>query len=553
MAINPALLIAAPVLQDSFIDNVTNTAMSGGIITCYQDTSRTTLKNWYYQVGAPGTPGYTYIPLPNPLTLSGAGTIVDVNGVDVIPFFYPYDETDNQTLQPYYITVYDSNGQLQFTRSNFPYKPQVTSVVETSTLENLVINNQFWRNIGSINAGTLSNTIFINNSTSYKYATLAPSNHDGFNLPDITYIKDQNGGSETITFTAFGQGNDPFLPQVTPEYYIEHDCTAFQPGQQFKIYQFPIQLHVKTLESINYTVTIRAKLGVGSGAANIQFYIYQFLGTGATSLAPIPIGNPLVLTNDWNTYIISGQIFPSSQGLTLGKGGDDALFLWIGMPATSDFIIDFAIPSLYLGNILPTNDFSTYDQIDSIINSPRTSDIKTSFSSYQPSGYILMNDTSIGDSTSGATRANIDTWPLYSYLYTNVSDTYAPVSGGRTAPGNTLGAAYTDWTANKTLTMPLILGRALASSGHGSGLTSRAVGENTGAETETLIQNQLPTTVGQAPGSDSPASQTAPYNSFSGSPNAVAINGYVPVTNPGGGQPLSIMQPTTFMNVFIKL
>ena len=46
---------------------------------------RTTLKNWYYQTGTAGA--YTYEALPNPLTLSAAGTVCDDNGADVIPFF----------------------------------------------------------------------------------------------------------------------------------------------------------------------------------------------------------------------------------------------------------------------------------------------------------------------------------------------------------------------------------------------------------------------------------------------------------------------------------
>ena len=97
MPINVDLLIAAPVLQDYLTDK-DGTPMAGGTITCYQDNSRTTLKNWYYQSGTPGN--YTYIRLPNPLTLSAAGTICDINGVDTIPFFYPYSELDEAVVEP---------------------------------------------------------------------------------------------------------------------------------------------------------------------------------------------------------------------------------------------------------------------------------------------------------------------------------------------------------------------------------------------------------------------------------------------------------------------
>src|SRR5882724_341865 len=152
MAINPALLIAAPMLQDYLVDKDTGLPLSAGIITCYQDNSRTTLKNWYYQSGSPGA--YTYITLPNPMTLSAVGTIEDSNGNDTIPFFYPVSETDNQTSQTYYITVDNSNLERQFTRQNFPFISQNSSEQQNPTLRNYIVNNRFWRNIGSLNATT---------------------------------------------------------------------------------------------------------------------------------------------------------------------------------------------------------------------------------------------------------------------------------------------------------------------------------------------------------------------------------------------------------------
>src|SRR5688572_32217220 len=142
MAINTSLLIAAPMLQDYLVDKSTGAPLTAGIITCYQDNSRTTLKNWYYQSGVSGN--YTYIRLPNPLTLSAVGTIQDNNGNDVIPFFYPYSETDNVTRQPYYITVDNSQAQRQFTRENFPFLPNQTPSDQTiPTLRNYIVNNVF--------------------------------------------------------------------------------------------------------------------------------------------------------------------------------------------------------------------------------------------------------------------------------------------------------------------------------------------------------------------------------------------------------------------------
>ena len=54
MAINPALLIAAPVLQNYLVNKDDGLPMANGVVTMYRDNSRTTLKNWYYQSGSPG-------------------------------------------------------------------------------------------------------------------------------------------------------------------------------------------------------------------------------------------------------------------------------------------------------------------------------------------------------------------------------------------------------------------------------------------------------------------------------------------------------------------
>ena len=102
-----------------------------------------------------------------------------------------------------------------------------------------------------------------------------------------------------------------------------------------------------------------------------------------------------------------------------------------------------------------------------------------------PAGWVIMNDGTIGNAASGATtRANADTAALFTRLWTNISNTWAPVSSGRGA------SAAADFAANKTLTLPRALGRALAGSGAGSGLTARALGEFLGEETHLLTSGE---------------------------------------------------------------
>lgn len=178
-----------------------------------------------------------------------------------------------------------------------------------------------------------------------------------------------------------------------------------------------------------------------------------------------------------------------------------------------------------------------------------TGDVKLTLKTVADTGWVLMNDGTIGDASSGGTtRANADTSALFTLLWTNTADADCPVSGGRGA------SAAADFAAHKTITLPASLGRALAVYGSGSGLTSRALGSHTGAETHQIAQNELPNvtvnydkpnatsnTVGQGTGLINNAGQ-----GFTSTPTS-SINGGVTQQN------MTIMQPSTFLNAMIKL
>lgn len=456
MPINVDLLIAAPMLQDYLVDK-DGTPMAGGTITCYQDNSRTTLKNWYYQSGTPGN--YTYIKLPNPLTLSAAGTICDVNGVDTIPFFYPYSELDDNVVQPYYITIVNYAMTNQITRANFPFLPPTGNSPSTSnSFDNYIINNEFWRNIGTMSLTNVLNT------------TVAPSQHDGFSMPDIQFIKNITGGLDTVTFNKFPLTSTQILTgDITPEFYINHTCSNTPTGETQKCYQFPISLHVNTLASVPFTVTIQGENvgGTSTGQNVINLYILQNTGTGTTSPAPFLIGS-INLTTAWQKYEFT-SVFPSTAGLTLGAGGDDALYLLVQMPLNQNCSVNFCKPSIYLSQTVPTNNFQTYDQIDAVINSPRTGDLRTGLSAFYPFGWVPMMDGTIGNASSNATaRANLDTWPLFNLMwgmfavYSNgTSNTVAQLYNSSGTPVTYGASAIADFNANNQLALTKMLGKVL--------------------------------------------------------------------------------------------
>jgi len=143
-------------------------------------------------------------------------------------------------------------------------------------------------------------------------------------------------------------------------------------------------------------------------------------------------------------------------------------------------------------------------------------------------GWVKANDGTLGNAASGGTaRANADTVALFTFLYDNFSDALCPVSTGRGA------SAAVDYAANKTITLSALMGRALVIAGTGSGLTARALGDKTGAETHN-------------------------HTGLTGTPNDTT-----PVTGGGGGAAGAshlhaitadtTMQPSSFANVFIKL
>lgn len=475
MPIQQSLLIFSPTLQDAFVDK-NGLPLAAGIVTCYKDNSRTTLKNWYYQTGIPGN--YTYTTLPNPMVLSAAGTIQDLNGNDVIPGFYPYSEIDAEELEPYYITVDNSNGQRQFTRANFPFistQQQAPAIVPT--LQNLIVNNNFWRNIGVLDVTnpTKESPYFFSPLTIY-YDTIAPSQHDGFMLPDINFCKDAKGAVEEISFLKFPadptSSSQQLVGDVTPEYYCRLSCTV--PGAEtVKFISIPIQLHINNLINTDYTATIQARVTNGV-ATSMVIGVYQQTGTNG-DISDAPFTETRVLNSDWNQFELRGTFPPVLKNV--GNGGDDGFYFLIFFPAGQLLEVEFAMPSLYFGVEVPTNSWTTYDATGAIIDSPRTGDIRTSINSFYPYGWVPMNDGTIGNSpdTIGVSKAtarnNADTWQLYNLLWSyakpfdsgaNFNPICQMFTNGIPPVATNYGtSAIADFDAGKLLTLTSMFGKVL--------------------------------------------------------------------------------------------
>lgn len=519
-----------------YVANLIGLPLGGGYIATFSSLNHTQLKPIFEDPA--GQFPWPYVVIPN---VGSLGVLFDENGTQG-PFYFEFDTNNPDDL--YYIEVYDSKGNLQWTLDNFlPSDGSGGGSVITTALdlENLVINNVMWRNLGN---GITNGNTFLNLCPGASAGLAKTASNYG---PDVNFIKNNNNATDFISFPLFDLGDNLLTGDVTPVDYLNYACTNNPTGETFKYVQFPITKGVQNLSNQIITVSIWAKCAAGS-ANTLDLQISQFFGDGGNgSLTIITPIQTLTLANNWQRYSISLSV-PNISGLEIGFCGNDGLFLQIQYPLNSSCNISFTKPCMYLGNLSPVIDFHSYDMIDAVINSPRTGNVKIGYDVLDTStmhGYLGMNDGTIGSPSSGSTtRAATDTFPLYNLLWNNVSDTWAPVIGGRGAD------AISDFVANKPLTLTRALGRVLGQSGSGQGLTPRDLGQFIGEETHTQTIAELAAHTHDAPpGHQFWLSQGGLNSGGGATPFSVEDS----TASTGSSTPFNVMQPTSFANYFIKL
>lgn len=484
-------------------------------------------------------PGGT-VPWTNPI-------IFDLNGTQG-PFYWEVDSGDLD--ETYYLEAYDSDSNLLWTIDNFfpPGSGGGGNVTTYIPILNYITNNQFINHIDDT-ANPINSTNLV----------IAPSNHKGFTPalvnptvgtygvlgPDIRFVKNNTAATDQITFPVFALASAPLTGDVTPVDYVRYQCTNSPVGETYKCFQFPITQKVKNLA--NQVMTFGVWGAVTATPVTLSAYVRQYFGSGTAASAEVrTLIGTIDLTTTWTWFPLNVTV-PSVAGKSLGTPGqqtnDDALYIQLEMPLGDPCDVLFTKPALFLGNIDPELEFDSYDQIDSINSTARTGDVKASYLTSAPLGWVAMDDSSIGNVGSGATRENQDTFQLYKTLWDSVDDAWAPVSTGRGA------TATADFIAGKTLTLPRALGRALAEAGSGSGLTATVLGQYQGTDTHTLTDVELP-----------PHQHTYTYKDqgpgfgfgFAGGTEKITVSGNTG-NGPGTSTPFSVIQPTTYMNFYIKL
>lgn len=495
------------------------------------------------------------IPWTNPI-------IFDLNGTQG-PFYWAVDSADLDDT--YYLEARDADGNLLWTLDDYfpPGSGGGGTITTFVPITNYITNNVFIDHI--------DDTV---NPIGQTDLVIAPSNHKGFTPalvnptvstygtlgPDTRFVKNNTAATDQISFPLFALASNPLTGDVTPVDYVRYQCTNSPAGETFKCFQFPITQKVKNLADQEMTFRIWAKVAVTP--VTLTLYSLQYFGSGTAASAEVRTTlDTMLLDTNWTQYSIT-LVIPDVAGKSLGTVGqqtdDDALYIQLEMPLGAPCDVWFTKPKLYLGDIDPQASFETYDQINAVDSTPRTGDIKTSMLTSANKGWVPMNDGSIGNVGSGATtRANQDTFQLYKTIWDGVLDLWAPVSTGRGA------TATADFIANKTLTLPRSLGRAMAGAGAGAGLTARALGQYLGSEVITMAA--MPSHNHTGSSASVPNLGKSDTVGFSGNRGMQTDDnpGPKPVTltiAAAGGGTLNVqgaadgnMEPTSFFNVFIKL
>lgn len=145
-----ANVVALFPLQEVIFNKDGTGPLAAGVVSFYSDPDFTVPKDVYEETLNPLTGSIEYTDLGYVLILSGIGSFVDGIGNNFIPLLYPYVGSPTDTVlgafEPYFITVYSSDGIFQFSTSDWPpnsFSESAASTSQEALTNNLLTNSQF--------------------------------------------------------------------------------------------------------------------------------------------------------------------------------------------------------------------------------------------------------------------------------------------------------------------------------------------------------------------------------------------------------------------------
>jgi hypothetical protein len=146
MALNSKYVTSSD-LESLFRNKDTGEPLANGTIKFFKDTARTVPKS-VYQLD--NSPSYSYVDIGSVITLSAVGTVQNNAGENIILYYLPFLNESSTEQDLYFAEIYDSNGNLQFTREAWPNPVAgggVTPPLQTSSDQDNQIANPSFTNI----------------------------------------------------------------------------------------------------------------------------------------------------------------------------------------------------------------------------------------------------------------------------------------------------------------------------------------------------------------------------------------------------------------------
>jgi len=315
MALDPRYVVA-PSLEQYYVDKDTGLPLANGEVTFYKDQARTELKPIYTISGSP--PNYTYVQLPNPVTLSAVGTFQDGGGNNVLPYYFPFDDAGNVEL--YYITVYSEGDVLQFTREGWPNFSAGGSGESNDSVVNYVPNGQF----------------LLHNNIPATATTLAGQvNQPTTFIAQGGWSFDRPMASTATDFVLFPRYNSPISnPTGSPRYAVRISTTVTGAGDLFK----DLRLKFKDVNKFANSTQTFSFTGQTNTSTNLSLTILLIknYGTGGSPEDSTVIDTVMIQ----NSPSIINQVinFGDNIGKVIGPNNDDYLQIAIRLPLS--FIFD---------------------------------------------------------------------------------------------------------------------------------------------------------------------------------------------------------------------
>lgn len=202
--------------------------------------------------------------------------------------------------------------------------------------------------------------------------------------------------------------------------------------------------------------------------------------------------------------------------------------------------VDFSVGTKDVSNDVPAAEQTPWE----------TGDGKITLRTAPSAGWIMADDGTFGDASSGSSnRANADTYALFA-LFWNFSDSDAPLltSAGAGTTRGAQGSLAAAWAAHCRMTLTRQLGRSIAIAGSGAGLTARTLGHYDGSETHTLTEAEL-----AQHDHDIPSNQAGTGATTRLLVSTNVYYGLITTDSAGSSTAHDIMNPRAYWNVMIHL